>query len=102
MRKSISIGIVLALSLIILSSGSVVQGLAFPQLIQIEGFQEAEIITVRAQIICKVRIKKQINSNPGTEKRINTPFTSNLFKKGTSLIFSHKNNLFIRHCSLLI
>ena len=102
MRKYISISIVLALSLIILSSGSVVQGLAFPQLIQIEGFQEAEIITVRAQNICKVRIKKQINSNPGTGRSINTSYTSDLIEKGTSLIFSHKNDLFIKHCCLLI
>lgn len=102
MRKITSIGIVLALSLIILASGTVVHGLAFPKLIQIEGFQEAELITAREQVIWKVRITKQIKSNPGTEKTINTPFPSDLFIKGISQIFSHKNDLFIRHCSLLI
>jgi hypothetical protein len=102
MRKITTIGIVLAFSLIILSSGTVVHGLAFPHLIQIEGLQEAELITAREEVICKIRNTKKINSNPATEKTIHTFFPLDLFKKSITQNFSPKSDLFIRHCSLLI
>ena len=102
MRNNINIGIVLALALIIFSTGPMVQGLESHQLIQIEGFQEAELISAREQIVYNIRIKKQVNSNPGTVKITNKSFISDHFKKDRSQNFSYKNPLFIRHCSLLI